>query len=216
LALEMTAKPWMPLYVADYLADTAHLDAAESGAYLHLIMHYWQNGGLPTEDRHLARIARMSTGEWKRAKPVIAPFFSPEWKHKRIDAEIAHADDVSSKRSASAKQRYSNRPANADANAEQKDTQSQSHSPKERKDAAPNGAQPSSDEADLFTRGKKILGKNAGGLITDLLKAKNKNIALARSALEMAATKQDPREYIGAIIRGRDSPDDARARGDAW
>ncbi len=206
----MTSKPWMPLYVADYRADTAHLSTIEHGAYLLLIMHYWQTGGVPTGDDQLARIACMSGREWLKAKPTIASFFSSEWKHKRIDEELAHADEVSSKRRASAKQRHSN----SSANAQLKDTQSQSHTQEERKDAAPDGAQ--SDEADLFRRGKKLLGQNAGGLITELLQAKNKNVALARSALEMAATKQDAREYIGAIIRGRDSPDEARLRGDRW
>jgi uncharacterized protein YdaU (DUF1376 family) len=41
------SQPWMPLYVGDYIADTAHLSCAESGAYLHLIMHYWRAGSLP-------------------------------------------------------------------------------------------------------------------------------------------------------------------------
>lgn len=85
---------------------------------------------------------------------------------------------------------------------------------KGKEDAAPDGAH--SDEADLFRRGKKLFGPKSGGLITELLKAKDKSIPLARAAIETAATKQDPREYIGAIIRGRNAPDDARARGDAW
>ena len=58
-------------------------------------------------------------------------------------------------------------------------------------------------ERDLLRRGKEILGQNSGGLIKNLLKAKG-SIELARAAIETAATKQEPREYIGAIIRGRD------------
>lgn len=86
------ARPWMPLYVADYLADTGHLSAAEHGAYLLLIMHYWANGGLPCDDKKLARIARMSDKEWKAAKDTVAGFFSEDWKHDRIERELADAN----------------------------------------------------------------------------------------------------------------------------
>lgn len=57
-------------------------------------------------------------------------------------------------------------------------------------------------EKDLFARGKQVLGKQAGGLISQLLTAKQKNVAHARAAIETASTKSDPREYIGAVIRG--------------
>lgn len=59
-----------------------------------------------------------------------------------------------------------------------------------------------SDEAEMFAKGKKVLGKDAGGLIVRLLKSKNGNVALARAAIEQASTKSDPREYIGRIIAG--------------
>ena len=86
------SRPWFPLYVADYLADTAHLRAAQSGAYLHLIMHYWQHGGLPDSDAQLAAIARMTPLEWRKTKPIIQPFFQmPGWRHKRVEEEIAKA-----------------------------------------------------------------------------------------------------------------------------
>lgn len=73
----------------------------------------------------------------------------------------------------------------------------------EQKDAAPNGARDmESDEADLFKRGKKILGPDSGGLIAKLLKAKKGSVPLTRAAIEQASTKENPREYIGAICRG--------------
>lgn len=78
-----------------------------------------------------------------------------------------------------------------------------------KEDAAPNGAHSNgkTPEAELFDRGKEVLGPKAGGLIKDLLKAKGKNVALARAALETASTKGNAREYIGAIVRGGDPPD---------
>lgn len=109
------SRPWMPLYISDYRRDTAHLSAAEHGAYLLLIMRYWEAGGLPTDEKQLARIACMTTSEWKRSRETLAAFFGPGWIHKRINVEIARADEISSKRSASAKQRYSKSAANADA-----------------------------------------------------------------------------------------------------
>lgn len=96
--------PWMPLYIADYRADTAHLSAAEHGAYLLLIMHYWSTGGLPQDDRPLARIACMSGAEWKRARTTIAAFFHDGWKHKRIDAELKRTAEVSASYAARAAQ----------------------------------------------------------------------------------------------------------------
>lgn len=61
---------------------------------------------------------------------------------------------------------------------------------------------PSIAERDYFTRGKSLLGKNAGGLLAKLKAAKGGNVALARAALETASTKENPHEYIGAIVRG--------------
>jgi uncharacterized protein YdaU (DUF1376 family) len=111
------ARPWMPLYVSDYLADTGHLSTIEHGAYLLLIMHYWQNGNLPSQDEKLARIARMSAKEWERSRDTLASLFGDGWTHKRIDEELAKAEEMLSKRrqagKAGASVRYSKGIANA-------------------------------------------------------------------------------------------------------
>ncbi len=93
----MAGRPdsWMPLYVADYLADTAHLTAAQSGAYLHLIMAYWRAGGpLRLSDDALARAARMTPDEWIENRDAVLAFFavsSGQIRHGRIDHELAEA-----------------------------------------------------------------------------------------------------------------------------
>lgn len=79
--------PYMPLYVADYLSATQHLDASYSGAYLHLLMHFWQKGFLPQEDKFLAKIARMGLKQWMSAKPTIKAFFNDDWTHARAAVE---------------------------------------------------------------------------------------------------------------------------------
>lgn len=85
---------WMPLDVADYRADTMHLDAFEHGVYLLLIMHYWQTGGLPDDDEKLARICCCTRAEFRRVRPVIEAFFREGWKHKRIERELERARRV--------------------------------------------------------------------------------------------------------------------------
>jgi uncharacterized protein YdaU (DUF1376 family) len=66
----------MPLYVADYLADTAHLTGQESGAYLHLLMALWRSGGsLPDAPAKLARFCKLTPRQWASVEAAIRPFF---------------------------------------------------------------------------------------------------------------------------------------------
>lgn len=110
---------WMPLYIGDYLSDTMHLTCEQSGAYLHLIMHYWRAGSLPASDVALAQIARLPLKAWKAHREIIEPFFRVDagrWTHKRIDAER--------ERSAKVKERYSERGQKAAAKRWSKDASS--------------------------------------------------------------------------------------------
>jgi uncharacterized protein YdaU (DUF1376 family) len=96
----------MPLHIDDYLADTGHLTGAEHGAYMLMIMHYWQNGGLPENERLIARIARMDAAQWQESRDILAMLFGENWTHKRIDAELAKADEIIEKRRAAAEARH--------------------------------------------------------------------------------------------------------------
>jgi uncharacterized protein YdaU (DUF1376 family) len=95
---------WMPLYVADYLKDTTHLGALESGAYLHLIMAYWVSGKLPNDDKRLATIAKMSMRQWRASRATLAAFFGPNWTHKRIEDELKRANAIAESSSERARQ----------------------------------------------------------------------------------------------------------------
>jgi uncharacterized protein YdaU (DUF1376 family) len=198
----MSKRPWMPLYIADYLADTMHLTAAQSGAYLHLIMHYWQHEKLPTTDEKLARIARMRIEDWNRHRGTIKAFFHGRWRHARIDGELHRSAEISNKRKAAAKQKHSNSCANAPANAEQMHTQSQSQShtqkKKERKNERKNDSGSlRSPSFDLFWNAyPHKVGKQAA--IKAFEKALKRGITLERMlpAIERyKATKPVDRNY---------------------
>lgn len=111
----MSNRAWMPLHIDDYLADTGHLTGAEHGAYMLLIMHYWQNGNLPENERLIARIARMDAAQWEESREILAMLFGPNWTHKRIDAELAKADEIIEKRRSAANARHKRSAKSADA-----------------------------------------------------------------------------------------------------
>ena len=92
------SRAWMPLYWGDYLRDTRDLSTLQHGAYLLLIAHYWQHGGLPDDERALASIAGVPRPTWRRIAPALAAKFAPGWRHKRIDAEIERTEHAITQR----------------------------------------------------------------------------------------------------------------------
>ena len=107
---------YMPLYVADYLADTAHLSAAEHGVYLMLLMTYWQRqGGLPMDEAKLTRIARVSEKDWLRVRDNVMAFFRIQdgfLIQERMERELGFVREKTTKAKASASLRWSNSVAN--------------------------------------------------------------------------------------------------------
>ena len=106
--------PWMPLNVADYLKDTSHLSAHEHGAYVLLILRYWQDGGLPGDEMLIRRYSLLSAEQWIESRPVLAALFDEGWRHRRIDAELIKAAGIIDKRRSAAEQRHSKTAAPAE------------------------------------------------------------------------------------------------------
>lgn len=74
----MSATPYMPLWVGDFLTKTISLDTRETGAYMLLLMAMWTNGGsLPEDHKKLQRIARAGR-EWPKVWAGIERFFTIE------------------------------------------------------------------------------------------------------------------------------------------
>lgn len=197
----MAAIPFMPLYVADYMSDAAHLSTIEHGAYLLLIMTYWQKGGpLPNDDKKLARICRLGPAQWKRIKPQILEFFDVsvlQLSHSRINSELAKVRDKSLKNRkgglARAQQMLSERSADAQPYISDTDTVVPL--------AKANGAAPDADKV-FWERAKAhIGGSNPGALIgkwkRDYGLAETK-AAICASQLEGAI---DPTSFITAVLR---------------
>lgn len=142
---------WMPLYIADYLADTTRLTTEQHGAYLLLIMDYWRNGALPDDDGALANITRLTMPQWKKHRAVMARLFhieAGEWRHKRIDSELVAAAANASKHEERAKKAAaarwgkdskSNAPSNATSTPQAELDQCPSPSPSPKPTTSPSG-----------------------------------------------------------------------------
>lgn len=92
------SRPWMPLYVGDYLRDTRRLTLEQHGAYLLLIMHYWTEGSIPENDEETARILGCSIKRLPSIWQAIAPYFDENRRHSRIDKELEKNRTISEKR----------------------------------------------------------------------------------------------------------------------
>lgn len=114
-------RPWMPLYVRDFMADTSALSAEQTGAYMLLLMYSWITGPLPVDDAALARICRTTPAVWKRSiKAIVMTFFDVEGRtmtQKRLEKERRDADENSNKKSAASKAMWLKRKETTDPGA---------------------------------------------------------------------------------------------------
>ena len=78
--------------IADYRADTSHLDLLEHGIYRQLIdWYYLDEAPIPLETTMVMRRLRLESGGLSKLMQVLSDFFVKTEKgyiHKRIDSEI--------------------------------------------------------------------------------------------------------------------------------
>lgn len=112
----MKRLPYMPLFVADFEADTAHLSFEEDGIYNRLLRLCWRTSGcsVPDDPAWIARRLRCGMDQYHEAvDPILREFFRRENGRvfqKRLRVEWRHADDLSKRRAKSG--RLGGRPAN--------------------------------------------------------------------------------------------------------
>lgn len=98
----MSERPFMQLYVSDFIGDTLHLSTEQVGAYLLLLMAMWNAGGsLPDDEAKLARIVRLSVKKWRAVAPDLLSFFERvdgAVRHKRLTKELQKSESKSQSR----------------------------------------------------------------------------------------------------------------------
>jgi len=206
----MAAIPYMPLYIADYLSDAAHLSTLEHGAYLLLIMTYWQRGeALPADDKKLARICRLGPREWAKIKPAICEFFEVTcntWVHKRVERELQSVRAKSLKKRNGGLARAKQMHSSCSARAQQTDTDTDTIVPLSKDNGR---AAPDSDKQ-FWDGAKDYLGrhgsKNPGGLIGKWIKHHGKPKAAEAITAAQLERAVEPIPYIEAVLRKANAP----------
>jgi uncharacterized protein YdaU (DUF1376 family) len=111
----MSKRPWMPLYVSDYLGDTQHLSTEEHGAFLLILMAMWQHGMLKNDPTILSRMAKVNPRRWHLIAEAIMPYFKVVDGYiisPRLQREHEKAVSLSKKQSENALRRYADKPLN--------------------------------------------------------------------------------------------------------
>ncbi len=108
-------RPWMPLYVGDYLMDTRDLSTEQHGVYILLLMTCWSrpDGRLPDDAKWLKSVLPSMHGHtFNRLVPdILQRYFRKDedgfWINKRLTNELQKVDKFSEKQKQNADKRWS-------------------------------------------------------------------------------------------------------------
>lgn len=87
---------FVPIYLAPFLQDTTDLDEDESGWYLYVLVHSWNNGGTMTIER-LSKIIKKTEKKTRKKLKKIEKFFQcmggEFWQKKLLLLKMAAEDN---------------------------------------------------------------------------------------------------------------------------
>lgn len=88
----MSEKPFMQLYVGEFVGDTLALSAEHIGAYMLLLIALWNaDGELEDDEETLSRVARVSVERWRVLWAKLARYFEiadGKISHNRVTKEL--------------------------------------------------------------------------------------------------------------------------------
>lgn len=183
----MAALPYMQLYVADYLGDTFQLTTEEHGAYLLILMTYWQSGKAIHKDR-LAKAARLSNERWATVEQTLNEYFIVDekgyWYHARMEHDLESVLSKQSQRSlagkASAQKRLKNKVAQLTENKEKSNDRSTTV------EQTLNDTRSQDTDTDTDTKKEKDKKKTALAMLTEMSVEKE----IAREFIAVRKTKR--------------------------
>jgi uncharacterized protein YdaU (DUF1376 family) len=214
-------------YPRDWFLDTRDLSQAAKGIYIDLLMAMYNRGGaLQNDEQELCRLCGCATA--RSLRPLLSELIAKgkiklvngDLTNGRTMREIGKFNRLQTMRSNGGKARSRAVRAEYELNStgtqaetrpdikeNQKDKEcypSPSPSklkvpPSEAAEAAP--ATPKIDpQKPVYDLGKRLLG--SGAQVTNLIRHHGGNLAATMSTLNLAEGKSDPKEYVGAILRG--------------
>lgn len=215
----MTERPYMQFYCADWRADPRlrMCSLAARGLWIDLMsyMHEGEPYGHLTIDGKQPDMNEIAALVARPIKEVRAAFAELEdrkvfsradngsiYSRRMVrDKAKAERDRANGKGGGNPKLRgKDNGGVNPQDKAQSLEVRNQNSEPK-------GSGVPPDPKAELFARGRRVLGKNSGGLIAKVLKSQGneddeRSIAKARALIETASTKTDPSEWLGRVVAG--------------
>jgi uncharacterized protein YdaU (DUF1376 family) len=177
------SKAWMPFWVGDYLGDTLHLSQGQHGAYLLLLMHYWQKGSLPESIGSCYCIASAMDDQSRSNVDTVLGEFFPSRRNARADQELERASESYERRAGAARKRWKRtKDVHSSCNADAKQEQ---------------GASDSDSKCDSDSR-----KKNEAQILKDEVPDGLHSSEYARQILETISfpITRDSLEYVGAAV----------------